>query len=283
MNSIEAALGGCPHSLTAEIALMLRSHYRDGKLLIVVEGPTDKEIYGRFYDSHDFDVYRSTKHAGCINLPDMLRALNTRYSERLIAIKDADFDHVDGMRYDDLPNLFLTDSHDLETMMLTKAFSQQLEIFLGVEKAEELIRDSIKDIIHLSYIKWMNKVKGAKLEFKKSCRVGSCYNGMRCVDIATWLGKIYSSVKNSGKPRFSVNDVEKFEEDKKVDETGMLLLANGHDIVAAITNKANARYKKNVSADKIADILSKSYTNKDYSETSLCSSISSWISTHQRI
>ena len=99
MNSIKDALGKCPHGVTAEIALILRSHFPDNKLLVVVEGASDKKVYSRFYDSSKFDVYCSTKYSGCLDLPDMLRALNAKYLSRLIAIKDADFDHLNGVGY----------------------------------------------------------------------------------------------------------------------------------------------------------------------------------------
>lgn len=49
MNSIQSALSANKGSRLAEIALMIRYHITDNKLLIVVEGSSDKEIYSCFY------------------------------------------------------------------------------------------------------------------------------------------------------------------------------------------------------------------------------------------
>lgn len=276
MNSIKDALGKCPHGVTAEIALILRSHFPDNKLLVVVEGASDKKVYSRFYDSSKFDVYCSTKYSGCLDLPDMLRALNAKYLSRLIAIKDADFDHLNGVGYGGIPNLFLTDTHDLETMMLTEDFYRQLESELGITDAKAIVLSSIHDIVHLSYIKWLNDVSGIKLVFKKVCPVGSCYDGTCCVDIAAWLHKIYSHVRNVGKRPLTVADVEAFESCAGVTNDNLLQLVNGHDMVAAVANKIKAKYKRNCSKETVAGILADSYTYFSYSKTALCSSVDAW-------
>lgn len=278
MNSIEVALGSCPQSVTAEVALVLRSHFHDSKRLVVVEGPTDKEIFTRFYGAEKFDVYCSAKFPGCISLPDVLKALNGKYLKRLIAIKDADFDHLKGVKYEDIPNLFLTDTHDLETMMLTEDFYRLLETSLGVSDAKRLVICAIDDIVHLGYIKFLNDVGGLKLVFKKCCRVGNCYDGNGCVDIEDWLANIYSHTKNSGKRRVTTHDVELFESNVGISEGNMLQLTNGHDMVVAVANKVKATCKRNCSKEAIASILKQSYTYASYSKTSLCAAVDSWLS-----
>lgn len=61
MNSIQSALSANKGSRLAEIALMIRYHITDNKLLIVVEGSSDKEIYSCFYPKEKFEVYFKEK------------------------------------------------------------------------------------------------------------------------------------------------------------------------------------------------------------------------------
>ena len=278
MNSIQKALVLNPSGRSAEIALLIRAHYADGKLLIVVEGSSDKDIYSRFYPKEKYHVHFSAKYSGCLGLAGMLRGLNKKYSNKLIAIKDADFDHLNGVNYPDIPNMFLTDTHDIETMMLTDGFIRQMERDYSVEDGWGKVNTAINDIRHLSYIKWMNDKTGAKLNFKDTCKVGSCYDGMSCTDISQWLSKIYARSANTGKINFSEKDVNEFERNNPIAKDEIRKLVCGHDMVDAIVHKIHACCRKNVKAQNIANSLKDSFTEDYYNKTALYKSINTWLS-----
>ena len=204
------------------------------------KGSSDKDIYSRFYPKEKYHVHFSAKYSGCLGLANMLRVLNKKYSDKLIAIKDADFDHLYGVNYPDIPNMFLTDTHDIETMMLTDGFIRQMERDYSVEDGWGKVNTAINDIHHLSYIKWMNDKTGAKLNFKDTCKVGSCYDGMSCTDISQWLSKIYARSANTGKINFSEKDVNEFERNNPIAKDEIRKLVCGHDMVDAIVHKIHA-------------------------------------------
>lgn len=283
MNSIQSALSANKGSRLAEIALMIRYHITDNKLLIVVEGSSDKEIYSCFYPKEKFEVYFSEKYPGCLGLADMSKRLNLKYSERFITIKDADFDRLDGVCYKDIPNMFLTDTHDIETMMLTDRFVKQLECDFTVSDVKDKIDVAINEISHLSYIKWMNHKFNSKLNFKNCCKVGSCYNGTECVSIVQWLGKINAHPTNAGKKHFTERDIIDFEQKNLISSDDVLQLVCGHDMVDAIMQKIHTYCQKNISKQSVSNMMKRCFTVEYYKKTILCDNINRWLLCHNYV
>lgn len=276
MNSIQKAYTENPKSLSAEISLMIRSHSLDHKMLVVVEGQSDKDFYKTFYKSEDFDVYRSSKYSGCLLFETLLNDLNEKYLQRYIIIKDADFDHLNGKK-PVCRNLFLTDTHDIETMMFTDDFVKQTESEHGLQNVKDIIYEAISDIRHLSYIKWINDLREIKLNFTASCHIGSCYKGYKQIDINTWLNQIYHHSTNSDKQVITSDEVKDFENDKEIQEADALQLVNGHDFVSAVTNKLRHCCKKNISKKEIGKSMRRCYTIENYKTTSLCKNVNKWL------
>ena len=83
-------------------------------LVFVVEGKDDLDVYASCLKSDAVCIYPD---GNCARHAVILGALNSTYGKRLLAIKDADFDRLERLR---LPfsNLLLTDTHDLEGMVL---------------------------------------------------------------------------------------------------------------------------------------------------------------------
>lgn len=283
MNSIQSALISNPESITAEIALLIMANSKAGKLLIVVEGWSDKDVYSRFYSEENFQVHNSTSFPGCQGLVEMTRKLNIKYLKRFIVIKDADFNHLDGISYSDIPNLFLTDTHDIETMMLTDGLMKQIELDYNITEIKDKVNNAANEIKHLSYIKWMNEKLNTGLNFKKSCKIGSCYDGNKCVSIEQWLNKINSYSANVDKKHFTEKDILEFEDHYIISSDKIFQLVCGHDIVDAITQKIRFCCKKNVSKQYVANVMRKCFTEEFYKKTILCNSINSWLYCHNCI
>lgn len=278
MNSIQSALFSNPSSRLAEISLLIRAHYADNKLLIVVEGESDKDIYSCFYPEKRYEVYFSKKYSGCLDLVEMSRELNSKYPNRYIIIKDADFDHLNGISYSDIPNMFLTDTHDIETMMLTESFTKQIECDFSIAESSKMINDAINEISHLSYIKWLNNISGTKLNINDCCKVGNCYDGTANVSIAQWLIKINSHPANISKKHFCEADIIDFEKNNFIMSKSSLQLICGHDMVDAIERKIHACCRKNVGKKNIEKTLKKCFTKNEYEKTKLYSYIKLWLS-----
>lgn len=92
---------------------MTRSQY-SGSFLIVEGEVCDLRVYGLFSDPESCRVIPAH---GKDNATDALRILEQDHFEGVLAIVDADFWLIDGIDARS-PNLLLTDTHDLETMIL---------------------------------------------------------------------------------------------------------------------------------------------------------------------
>lgn len=277
MNSIREAVDRNPVSLISEVVLMIRSHYIDGIILIVVEGPSDKDIYQEFYDSAKFHVYACPEFSGCIGLENMLREINKRYSKKILVIKDADFDHLNNKTYQDLPNFFLTDSHDLETMMISNDFLKRVEIEWQINDPEQLLVEVMEDIIHLSYLKWLNDIHNHKLVFRKKGKAGSCYHACGCIAIQDWLDSLYSDPDNSTKVIISEKDMLRFESLHPVAKSDYLKLTNGHDLVSALSIKFQKLTCRNISKKVVSRIMKDCFSLSSYQRTKLSANIATWV------
>lgn len=156
MNSIEQYDNGS--SIVEEIRLMLNHNISEDRLLILCEDMSDCKCYKEAFISGKV-LFHQTK--GCGDYQDILCDL-CEFGNRFIILKDADFDNLDckHYRYD---NIFLTDTHDIETMLLLneriKAKIADVVIaneLYGVKKIDELLNKAINYISNISYVKWLN-------------------------------------------------------------------------------------------------------------------------------
>lgn len=77
----------------ADVKSLFDTHINDGKVIVVVEGSDDKEVYQKVMDANTVCFYVD---CNCDKHFVILDALNGRYDNRLLAIKDADFDRIEG-------------------------------------------------------------------------------------------------------------------------------------------------------------------------------------------
>jgi len=109
---------GCSDSVVLRentIKLLFNSDKLKNKSLLIIEGKSDFKIYRSLFDDKNVYLY---KNGSCDGLIPLLEHLNLEYMDCCLAIKDADFDNLEGKKYPQLQNLFLTDFHDIEMMMI---------------------------------------------------------------------------------------------------------------------------------------------------------------------
>lgn len=102
---------------------MTRSLHRG--TILVLEGDTDSRVFDRFIEKNDCMIIPAHNKDNAI---DALTILENDGFSGVLAIVDADFRHIEGMEPDSA-NLLLTDTHDIETMILSQ--SEVLERILS--------------------------------------------------------------------------------------------------------------------------------------------------------
>jgi len=93
-------------------------------VIVITEGATDVRVYQRFFSKTHCQLVPSN---GKQNAIDATVILNGEHFAGLFTIVDADFDHLESINPIS-PNIFYTDLHDLETMILS---SSSLDDVLG--------------------------------------------------------------------------------------------------------------------------------------------------------
>lgn len=133
-----------PESIAVGILLLLEVH--EGSVL-VLEGWSDMRIYGKFTDGEQCQLVNAHNKDNVIRV---IQLLDKEDTEGVLGIVDADFNHVTHALSSG-ENLLLTDSHDIETMIVqTPAFDHLLVEFGSAskirtfrQKSEQGIRNKI--------------------------------------------------------------------------------------------------------------------------------------------
>ncbi len=116
---------------------LLRSNHEG--VFLIVEGHSDKLIYERLVNKQEVRVTIASGKNNAIKALSILEKENFR---RVVAVIDADFSRIEQQILDS-NNLFLTDEHDLEMMLIKSAAFDKL---LKERGSEEKIAAFPKDI-----------------------------------------------------------------------------------------------------------------------------------------
>lgn len=116
-----------------------------GHTIVIVEGITDRRLYGKFLDPSVEVViaHSKTNVVGAVKL-----AVKRRKCEYVIGIVDADLDHIKESWL--APNLFITDTRDSETLMMrTDAFGDVIAEYGEPDKVKafEKRHGDIRDVV----------------------------------------------------------------------------------------------------------------------------------------
>ncbi len=115
-----------------------------GNCCLIVEGTNDANFYASFVDEPNCEIviaYGKEKAVAAI------KALNDQGTTGVVCIVDRDFEQVQG-KGDNAPNLFKTDAHDVETMILLSPALEKVVREVGSRSKISRNRDSGCDIRH---------------------------------------------------------------------------------------------------------------------------------------
>ncbi len=133
---------------------------------LLVEGSSDKVLYERFINKITCQIVIMAGKTRVIAVLDILDRSNF---DRVLAIVDADFDRLKNS-VDESINLLLTDTHDLETMLIdSPALDKVVAEYGSEEKIAKLklaVRTSLIEAgISIGYLRWISQCDGLNLTF----------------------------------------------------------------------------------------------------------------------
>ena len=202
----------------------------------------------------------------------------------MIGIKDADLDHITGTTVS-LDNLFVTDTHDWETMVMTEDCENNVAMEALDRKEEGLFNQVMSDLINYSYIKLYNIIEIIGKGFDginfSGFSIPRIYNGNAPCQIDVCLAAIRSYANNSLLSRFpTIEDINHF-------KTGLPSLdyrqiSCGHDVIHGVVYKLAYLNGGSTSVGKndIERLLRTSCTMIFFQSTSLYQMIAKWAESH---
>lgn len=155
---------------------------QQAKIVILVEGSSDKKLYKRlltfwekYYVQTIQEVSQNQPQKSRGNKQSVIQFLEDLETEeqrlQVIAIVDADFDHLDPKNAAQHPNLFRTDTHDLETLILKSPVLEKiLDEFASEEKLRAYPLDFRQILLNLGqplgYLLWISLQENLGLTFE---------------------------------------------------------------------------------------------------------------------
>lgn len=261
-------------SIVSQISLMLKYTIANHKILVIVEGPDDKKFYSRYFDESNTEIILAT---GCDKLNDIVSG-NIENKNHFIVIKDADFNHLMHMK-SPYPNIFLTDAHDYEMMIVTstdsfwKAFLHEY-LENNKENLDEL-KKVPEEIQIYSCLKLYSMVNTLNIKFT-SFNLSKVYNGGEPVSKDKCLTAL-SSMPEGILRKIDNSKFDKTLSNYDIHDLGQL--TNGHDFCEGVSYKYRIKTGKSLSIKEIASCLRLSFREEDFKNTNLYKNISNWANT----
>lgn len=268
--------------LVAGIRLNIQ-HPNHKEVIIVVEGEDDEKALKKFFNVQAVEFTCATN---CSIVKDAMLIVSTdkQLKDCVIGIKDADFDHIKKISYN-IANLMITDTHDMETLMLTPKVCECICWETIKEEYPNLSFDAMTSLKNLSYLRYYNDkiiLNGEDsnkdgIRFKKT-KIHKLIPNNQPVSVEDVL-KHVKLAGNSEKASFpDLDTMNQFIQENPIDNGDLILFTNGHDLVSAICNILHSKAKKAKDYGKIAiaALIRAHFSKEEFEKTNLYKSIDNW-------
>ena len=268
-----------PDDYANELRMRRSSH--QGTFLIV-EGGSDAKLYRQLIDVNHCELVIAGNRNMAISV---LTILQNPLVLGVIAIVDKDFDELNGT-LPGIPNLFFTDTHDLETMLLrSPALEKLISEFSSEEKLKKFGND-VRDVILASscaigYLLWVSLNDSLNLKFEGINF--SAFIDKETLEINESM--LIKEVKNKSQmPNLDVNDFQQRLKQKKDFSHDRWQVCRGHDFINILSvglRKAIGSHNPNeVTVEILERSLRLAHEQTHFQTTELYAAIGVWEKHH---
>lgn len=249
------------------------------KVVVWIEGK-DWRVYRKFFNASKII---EAGNAGCRLISDAYRMLKEKKSSlNSILIRDADFRRLEGTNLNVDPNVFYTDGHDVEMMMLKQQTVRQkvCEVFEYTGNVEAFYNEIFQELAPLSYFKWFSHHYGNCYSFERLSKLRQSKENimdLRWIENTTYdcsKSKWDHSIHSTPFEKINVTDVQSFMDANS--SADKFELTNGHDycnrLVLHLQDKTN--YVRN--EESINDSIIISFDYDQFKKTDLHKSLRAW-------
>ncbi|WP_028302071.1 DUF4435 domain-containing protein [Oceanospirillum beijerinckii] len=257
--------------------LMKKKKYRN-KLFILLEGTSDIRLF-RSLLNRDKVVVDSMDGKGRIE--QIVRAVDKVHQQRVKGICDADYDHLNGRSYAS-GLILLTDSHDIEAMMLgSPALDAVISEYASPEYYDALHRQLLKKALEVCYeiglLRWINDDENLFLSFKElDFRRFTTINNLKIdFDRSRVIPALLSISKSA---RIQQQALEQRLEEYREREADPFQVCAGHDLtrfMAMVMNQQEVGMYR-LDGRGLESALRLAYQIEDFEHTQLFEQLSDW-------
>ncbi|MCU9923775.1 DUF4435 domain-containing protein [Aeromonas caviae] len=259
-----------------EIRLLFRHPSYKNKIITVVEGDTDIRLF-RWLLAHDKIQIESVD--GKKNLVKLMEDLIKEYPEKMLAICDADFDHLCGKSKErEQFSIYVTDEHDAEVMLLKSPAFHSLINEYGSENNHNILVTGLFDSVfsaayNIGLIRWINEEEKLNLKFK-----GLNFNKFITVDklniqvdLDSLLDEIFirsDKIKEGTTKNIILSKMEEY----KNNSACKFQVCSGHDltnIISIIFRQKWASVDTNIDHKKVESSLRLGYQKEFFKNTNV--------------
>lgn len=267
-----------------EIRLSKQHPKNKEKIFIIFEGKTDIKLFRKFFSIQHTDI---TAVNGKDNIEQALITLEKEGYNRIIGIRDADFSHIE-KDYKNINNLFLTDHHDSEVMMINSPSLENIIHEFSSEKCHQKLQENLKKnilecAVSIAYLRWFNekqkqstgvhKLRFEGLNFNKFITVKQCELSINISDL------IDEVIKHSKTQDLTKEDLLINMKQLELNSNDYLQICNGHDLTKLISlifsRKENCN-DSNINQKIIEHSLRLSFNIEYFKQTNLYKNLMDW-------
>lgn len=266
-------------NMVRQLILKLSSPKNRAKVVVWTEGK-DWRIYRKFFDPEMIIEYGQ---GGCEQIVDGHHKLKDKVpSQKSIVIKDADFNRLEGEDLEADPNIFYTDGHDVEMMMMshTKVQNGLCEGFEYDGDKDVFYDDVFNDLYFLSYFKWydhhykrcyaygpLSKVQQSQANL---CNLDWIEKKLHDCSKSKWEGSRHSTP-------FVPIDVDAVKEFIRTHTpVDKYEITNGHDYYNRLCLHIKNKLDYTRDEDQLKDSVIAYFDNEQFKQTKLHKSLRSW-------
>jgi len=258
----------------ANTVRMMRTRFSGS--IILVEGYWDIGVYKKFFDDNECKLVFSCGKEKVLNA---LFILENDSFKGVLAIVDSDFYRIDG-NIPEYSNLFLTDYHDLESMIISSnALEDILHEFGNHNKIKFDIRGKLYECGScLGFFRWISSKSQENL-----CLTFKCINFLIFIDkntLALDIKKLISEVVRNSSQNVNIKNVELKILKLKKSNFDLREICSGHDLVEilyiGLKYIFGNKKAKSLNLNVFASAIRLSYNYSYFSQSNLFAELKRW-------
>jgi hypothetical protein len=264
-----------PNYYTNELRLRRSTHKG---VFLLVEGGSDAKFYRQLIDSDQCQLVVALNRDMAISV---LEILQQAPSDDVVAIVDKDFDELN-RTLPDRPNLFFTDTHDLETMLLKSPALEKLIGELGSKEKLAKFGHDVRSVLlttgcSIGCLLWISIQDGLNLKFEGINFQKFIDKEMLTIDELELIEEVK---RKSQKLNLKTSELHQHLTEKKTLSHDFWQVCRGHDLINILSiglrHAIGTKNAKDVTAEILESNLRMCYEQIYFQTTQLHSSLCRW-------